>query len=209
MKILHGFGEMWSGKMGLRPGCKAILPAILLAVFLTMARPASAQAVPSADAGGLTLSAGGTASGYYLQYGEVKMLGATGFVDLGSRRRLGIEGEARWLIFHLTNNNATNDIHATTYAIGPRYTLHFIGKFQPYAKALLGVGQFNFPYNDGHDNTLVVAPGGGVDYHINRRIRLRLADIEYQYWPQFAYSKSSTSAMSSFGVSSGIRVRIF
>jgi hypothetical protein len=209
MKILHGFGEMWSGKMGLRPGCKAIFPAVLLVVSLAMARPASAQVVPSADAGGFTLSAGGTASGYYLQYGEVKIFGATGFVDLETRRHLGIEGEARWLMFHLTNNIATNDIHAATYAIGPRYSLHPIGRFRPYAKALVGIGQFNFPYNDGHDNTLVVAPGGGVDYRINRRIRLRLADVEYQYWPQFAYSKTFTVGMSSFGVSSGIRVNIF
>jgi opacity protein-like surface antigen len=209
MKILHGFGDMWRGKLALRPGCKAIFPTVLLAVFLTMARPASAQAVQSADAEGFTLSAGGTASGYYLQYGEVKIFGATGFVDLGSRRGLGIEGEARWLMFHLTNNNATNDIHATTYAIGPRYSLRFIGRFQPYAKALVGIGKFNFPYNDGHDTTLVIAPGGGVDYRINRRIRLRLADVEYQYWPQFAYSKTSSTAMSSFGVSSGIRVSIF
>jgi len=50
----------------------------------------------------------------------------------------------------------------------------------------------------------VVAPGGGVDYRLNNRIRLRLADLEYQYWPQFTYG-----AMTSVGVSTGIRVRIF
>jgi hypothetical protein len=126
------------------------------------------------------------------------MLGITGFADLDTRRRLGIEGEARWLVFH-----QTADVHATTYLIGPRYHVN-MGRFQPYAKALVGIGQFNFPYNYARGNYLVVAPGGGVDYRLSRRIYLRLADVEYQYWPQFDFG-----AMTSVGVSSGIRVRIF
>ena len=54
---------------------------------------------------------------------------------------------------------------------------------------------------------VVIAPGGGVDFRLNRRIHLRLADFEYQFWPQAAYG--TTPAFSSIGVSSGIRVRIF
>jgi hypothetical protein len=198
MKSLHRFGDMWSVKMRPRPAGQALLPVIFLAIFLAPAHRASAQVVPSADAGGLTVSAGATGSGYYLQYGERKMLGVTGFVDLDTRRHLGIEGEARWLAFH-----QTADVHATTYAIGPRYHLNK-GRFQPYAKALVGIGQFNFPYNYATGNYLVVAPGGGVDYRLNNRFRVRLADFEYQYWPQFTYG-----AMTSVGVSTGIRVRIF
>jgi hypothetical protein len=198
MKNMDRFGGMWSKKMGSRTVGQAIFPVVLLAVFLALAPRSSAQVLPSADAGGLNLSAGVTGSGYYLQYGERKMLGATGFVDLDSRRHLGVEGEARWLVFH-----QTADVHAATYAIGPRYHVN-MGRFQPYAKALVGIGQFNFPYNYGHGNYLVVAPGGGVDYRLNNRIRLRLADLEYQYWPQFTYG-----AMTSVGVSTGIRVRIF
>ena len=71
-------------------------------------------------------------------------------------------------------------------------------------KALAGVGEFNFPYNYATGSYLVVAPGGGLDYRINRLIRIRVADFEYQLWPQFTYG-----SMSSFGVSTGIRVRIF
>jgi hypothetical protein len=198
MKSFHGFGKRWRKKLGSRLGGIAAFPVILLAVCLALARTASGQVVPAADAGGLMLSAGATASGYYLQYGERKMLGVTGFVDADTKRRLGIEGEARWLIFH-----QTDDVHAATYAIGPRYHVN-IGRFQPYAKGLVGIGQFNFPYNYAHGSYLVVAPGGGVDFRLNRRIYLRIADVEYQYWPQFTFG-----AMSSFGVSSGIRVRIF
>lgn len=198
MKSLHRFGEMWSAKRGGRPAGQALLLVVLLAFFLALAHQATAQVVPAADAGGINLSAGVTGSGYYLQYGERKMLGVTGFVDLDTRRHLGIEGEARWLVFH-----QTADVHATTYAIGPRYRFNK-GRFQPYVKALVGIGQFNFPYNYGHGNYLVIAPGGGIDYRLNNRFRLRLADVEYQYWPQFTYG-----AMTSVGVSTGIRVRIF
>jgi len=75
-------------------------------------------------------------------------------------------------------------------------------------KGLVGLGQFNYPqYNSanlGRDNDLVVAPGGGLDFHLSHRIILRAADFEYQIWPQFHYG-----SMSSVGVSTGIRVRIF
>jgi len=198
MKSLHGFGIEWSGKPALRPLGKAVLAPMLLAACLALARAASGQVVPAADAGGLMLSAGATASGYYLQYGERKMLGVTGFVDADTRRRLGLEGEARWLVFR-----QTEDVHVSTYAIGPRYRMN-IGRFQPYAKGLVGFGEFNYPYNYAHGSYLVVAPGGGIDFRLNRRIHLRLADFEYQYWPRFTFG-----AMSSFGVSSGIRVRVF
>jgi hypothetical protein len=171
---------------------------VLLGWPLGTALTASAQAVQSADAGGPLLSVGGTASGYYLQYGQIKLLGASVFVDADTRRHFGVEAEARWLQFH-----QTNDVHDATYMVGPRYYRE-IGRFQPYVKVLAGVGEFNFPYNYATGSYLVVAPGGGLDYRINRLIRIRVADVEYQLWPQFTYS-----SMSSVGVSTGIRLRIF
>lgn len=186
--------------------CRAtFLPVVLLAVCLGMGHAAYAQAAPSADFGGARLSAGGTFSGYYLQYGEVKMLGPTAFVDADTLRHYGVEGEARWLRFHMNTgqNSPAADERATTYLVGPRY-YRFYGRFQPYAKALLGVGQFNYPYNFAKETDFVVAPGGGVDFHLTRRIRWRVVDVEYQFWPEFNYG-----LMSSFGLSTGIRVKIF
>jgi hypothetical protein len=186
-------------------GVKSVFAAVVLAVCLGAVCTAQAQVVPAADAGGARLSVGGTASGYYLGYGELKIFGASAFVDADTLRRFGVEGEARWLVFHLKADQVGPhaDEHASTYLAGPRYHLN-IGRFHPYVKTLVGLGQFNYPYNYGQDNDLVVAPGGGLDFRLNRRISLRAADIEYQIWPQFHYGQ-----MSSFGVSSGIRVRIF
>jgi hypothetical protein len=154
--------------------------------------------VPAGERGGLALSAGGTASGYSLGYGNQKLLGMTAFVDVDGRQHLGVEAEARWLSFYQTNQE-----HASTYTIGPRYSMYF-GRFQPYAKGLVGVGHFTYPFLLAHDDGLVVAPGGGVDFRLTRRIRLRAVDFEYQFWPQFHFGQ-----MSSYGVSTGLRIKIF
>jgi hypothetical protein len=159
---------------------------------------ARGQVLPSAMSGGFRLSAGGTASGYYLQYGARKLGGASVFVDAESHRRLGIEGEARWLEYH-----QVEDVHVETYSAGLRYHMNF-GRFQPYAKGLIGFGDFNFPFSFAHGRYLVVTGGGGLDYRLTDRIRLRLPDVEYQDWPQFTFG-----AMSSVGVSAGVKVGIF
>jgi hypothetical protein len=197
MNIFNILVQAWGGRTARTP--------VFLAIFLALAGAAQAQVVQSADAGGARLSVGGTASGYYLGYGELKIFGASAFVDADTLRRFGVEGEARWLTYHLKADQVGPgaDEHATTYLAGPRYHLN-LGRFHPYVKALVGLGQFNYPYNYAQDNDLVIAPGGGLDFRLSHRVSLRAADFEYQLWPQFHYGQ-----MSSFGLSSGIRVRIF
>jgi hypothetical protein len=205
MKSFHSFVQAWDGNPELRLFRDAFLPVLLLAACLGPGRAAHGQVVPAADAGGMRLSAGGTASGYYLDYGEMKILGASAFVDSDTLRHFGVEGEARWLVFHLPadQKGPAADEHATTYLAGPRYSRYY-GRFQPYAKGLVGIGQFNYPYNFARETDLVVAPGGGVDFRLTRRVRFRAVDFEYQFWPQFNYGR-----MSSFGLSTGIRIKIF
>lgn len=173
-----------------------VLTLVLSVLILASGRPALGQSQESATAGGVSLWVGAGVSGYYLQYGAVKNLGITGYVDADSVRRLGIETEGRWLDYHQTSN-----IHAETYLGGLRY--HFnMGRFQPYVKGLAGIGEFNFTYNYAHGRYFVVAPGAGLDYRITRRLSARV-DGEYQYWPQFTFG-----AMSSGGVTVGLRYRI-
>ena len=177
---------------------RAVLSAFVGALFLAGSAVASAQTVPAGYQDRIKLSVGGTASEYFLQYGQTRLLGVTAFSDFDAWRHYGIEGEARFLEF-----NQPKNIHAETYLAGPRYKI-YLGKFQLYAKGLVGFGQFHYPYGYGTDNDFVVAPGAGVDYHISPRVHIRLADFEYQYWPEFHYGP-----MSSFGVSAGFRVKIF
>jgi len=190
-------GNVWVGKLRPLLGRMAV-STVLATACLAIVRPAAAQVTPSGDKGGFTLMAGGTASGYEIGYGQQKLLGVAAIVDTDTTRRFGIEGEARWLMYHQTDG-----LHVTTWSVGPRY--HFTrGKFQYYGKGLIGVGDFTFPYNYAHGSYLVISPGGGVDWRYTRKISFRLADFEYQYWPQFTFG-----AMNSYGLSAGIRYHIF
>jgi hypothetical protein len=166
--------------------------------WLGIVGTAHGQVVAAGDAGKLTITAGAAGTGSYLQYGERKMVGVIGFVDLDSRNPFGAELEGRWIEW-----NQTANVHAETYSIGPRYHKS-LGKLQPYAKGLLGYGDFNFPYNLAMGRYLVLTAGGGIDYRLTNRIYLRAADVEYQCWPQFTFG-----AMSIFSVSTGFRVRVF
>jgi hypothetical protein len=191
MKSMHRFGEKNCGRPWLPLG---VIAAVLL---FSGAYSLRAQVVPAGDAGGLNLTAGGAITGFKLQYGDRKMLGVAAFVDADTRRRIGIEAEGRFLEFHQTAN-----VHAETYTIGPRYHLTF-GRFQTYAKGLVGFGIFHYPYGYGTDSDFVLSPGIGVEYRLSRRVRWRMGEFEYQFWPQFHYG-----AMSTYGVSTGLRIRI-
>jgi len=175
-------------------GTRALL--FELAVLLAVGRLAGAQSSESANAGNRFLWVGGALSGSYIQYGAQKNLGITGYFDADSIRRLGFEGEGRWMEFRPAHN-----IHAETYLAGPRF--HFnTGRFQPYIKGLTGLGDFNFSYNYAKGRYFVIGSGGGFDYRVNNRLSTR-ADFEYQYWPQFTFGP-----MSAGGVSIGIRYLI-
>jgi hypothetical protein len=158
-----------------------------------------AQVEQSAVGGDELMSVGGVGSLFHNNYGQRTLGGAGVFVDLDWNRHYGLEGEANWSFLH-----QRDEVHDTTYLIGPRYSFNGYRRFRPYVKGLVGDGEFNFPYNYGHGSYLVVAPGGGVDFRVNRRLRLRLADFEYQYWPNFSFG-----ALTNYGVSAGLKIRIF
>ena len=156
MNYFDGLNQMRSG----RGRALAIFSMCLFILAHVAGRCAFGQVAESANIGGYSIWVGTGVSGYYLGYGSVKNLGITAYVDTDSIRRLGLEGEGRWLQFH-----QTNDIHADTYLGGPRY--HFnLGRYQPYVKGLAGVGLFNFTYNYAHGSYFVIAPGGGIDYRL-------------------------------------------
>jgi hypothetical protein len=198
MKSSNRYHQVARENLGMPHWRRAVFMAFFATVCLALARPASSQVVFSGDKGGFSLAAGGTASGYQVQYGEQKLLGFAAVVDVDTTRRFGLEAEGRWLMFH-----NPNEVQVKTWMAGPRYH-HSWGKFQVYGKGLVGIGQFTFPYNYAHGNYLAIAPGAGVDYRWKKKISFRLADVEYQFWPQFTFG-----SMTSVGVSAGVRYHIF
>jgi hypothetical protein len=198
MTKLHDRRKTQNSESRMQRWRRAALAAAVLAACLTMAGEANAQVAPQATSGGLRLSAGGTGSGFYEQYGQQKLLGAGAFVEADLSHGLGVVAEGKWLEWH-----QVNDVHVETYSAGLRYHMTF-GRWQPYAKGLIGWGDFNFPFNYAHGSYLTWAAGGGVDYHLKGRLSIRAADVEYQNWPQFTYG-----SMTSVGVSAGVKVGIF
>jgi len=172
--------------------------AVLTFVLIGWSSAAWSQSRESATETRPSVWAGGGLSGYTVQYGERKMWGATAFVDADSAYHIGIEGEGHWLEYHQTAN-----VHLETYMIGPRFHVT-VGRFQPFVKGTIGFGNFNFPYNYAYGRYLVIGAGGGVDYSLSHRWRVRVADVQYQDWPQFTFG-----AMNNVGISSGIQYRIF
>lgn len=96
----------------------------------------------------------------------------------------GIEGD-----IHFTSLWTPNDLGENTYLLGPRYAYHY-HRFVPYAKALFGIGQFQFQqgtYGKGSSSVYgVYAFGGGLDIRTGHHINIRAFDYEYQRWPNFA-----------------------
>ncbi len=199
MKYSRDF-QIWQSQTPRRLLQARVLLALLApALFVASAGVIHAQVVPPGNRGTLKLSAGVIGSGDTFQYGPRKMLGVGAFVDGETTGHFGIEAEGRWVEFHQRAN-----VHAETYSIGGRYHFDFGRRWQPYAKGLVGFGDFNFPYNYATGSYLIVTAGGGVDYHWKGRITLRVADFEYQDWPQFTYGN-----MTSLNGSAGLKVRIF
>jgi len=197
MKTFDAVGQWCGGLARLLRESRTALAGAVLVLVMGMAGPARAQAGAAGDRGGLAITAGATASGQYVQYGERKMLGISGFVDADTRRRLGIEAEGRWEEYYQTFN-----VHLETYSVGARYHLT-LGRYQPYAKGLIGFGDFNFPYNLAAGRYLVATGGAGLDLRVGRRLQIRAADVEYQYWPQFTFG-----AMTTMSASFGLRVHV-
>jgi hypothetical protein len=180
-----------------RPRCLqrfAYLVAVSAALSSVYVKPLCAQVAEAAVGGEQRLSLGGFVSGFHLDYGKRTLGGAGIYVDADLNPHLGIEGEARWMFLHQENQTKFN-----TYLGGPRYQFSSIRRLRPYVKVLAGEATFQFPYKYATGNYFIVSPGGGLDYRINHRIRLRLVDFEYQYWPDFTYG-----SMSTYGLNCGV-----
>jgi hypothetical protein len=169
---------------------------ILLAASTGIAR---AQAISTADGPGSYTAVGGTYSMYQSDYGQRQIEGSSAFIDAHLYRRIGVEAKASWLNFHTDEN-----VRQRTYLAGPKIALK--GRtIRPYARFLVGRGDFDFPFGYAHGSYFVVAPGAGLDWRVGHsRLLVRLVDVEYQVWPSFSFG-----AIHPYGVSTGLSLRVW
>ena len=181
----------------------------LAALVVGSASPVVAQVVPSAQAGGLPLVAGGGASRFNVDCGPFiygatcYMNGITLWVDWnlerlpGPRilRGLGVELEGRDINFGLSSSLSDSvlgdsgaNLRQDTALGGLIYHWRRYRVVRPYGKVLAGLGSIDFPplpasppwYR--HDDRTITALGAGADFHVWRAVWVR-ADWEYQFWP--------------------------
>jgi hypothetical protein len=155
------------------------------------------QASPTATGPGMFLAVGRMVSLFEGDYGQRKITGNAVYIDANPYRCYGVEAEVRRLQY-----SESPGMNQTTFLAGPRVSFRSHGVV-PYAKLLVGVGIFNFPYHDGSGSYFVVAPGAGLDWNMGRRVRLRLIDVEYQDWSQFTFGPEHP-----YGASVGISYQI-
>jgi opacity protein-like surface antigen len=182
---------------------------LCLSVFFLSAAAAFGQAIPTALRGA-TLEAGGQFNIVRPDYGEQWMYGFGGVVDANARKWWGLEAEADFAFLH-----GPSSTKEETYNFGPRFLLVH-ERWTPYAKVLIGFGHITLP-NPGHPTStnLDYSFGGGVDWRWKPKITIRVADVEYQQWPNFSTSPDVNNpyghggALTPLKISVGVKYRFF
>jgi opacity protein-like surface antigen len=148
--------------------------------------PAQAQVVPAGFESNHAVWVGGECSyfsaSFPYQSGQ-HIYGCGAFANLRWAPHFDVEGDARWLSLGGFAGSTES-----SYLAGPRYIFSRFGRLQPYGKFLLGEGVIQYPYQIGKGTYLALAPGGGANYRVARRLTIR-AEYEYQIWlnsPGFA-----------------------
>jgi hypothetical protein len=171
--------------------------AVVLLLFMLVDGAALAQAVATATGPGTTVVAGGGASLFDSPYGQRNLCGAHLFVDVQPHWRFGAELEVRYLWLH-----ASEELSEKNYLAGPRVLLRS-GRWQPYAKFLVGDGHIGIPFHYASGDFLALVPGGGLDLALNDYVNVRAIDVEYQLWHAFPFG-----SMEPYGISAGLSVRL-
>jgi len=179
---------------------------LICTALLLISADAPAQVDPSGYYGQHQLTTGSFYSFFNADYASNHMTGVGTYVDWTPPMfmHIGVEGEARWLMF-----NGANQFKEYNYLAGPRYAIQVGRRLRPYAKVLAGAGEIDFPYDLAHGGYLAIAPGGGADYMLSDRWRVR-ADYEYQIWPRaVGIPNIPGSVLKPNGVSVGISFAVF
>jgi hypothetical protein len=175
----------------------ALLLAGLASTSLFASFAAFGQAIATATGPGTSVSIGGGVSVFQADYGRRVLGGGLVFADLQPHWRFGVEAEARYLRLH-----TAEQVTETNFLAGPRVLVRS-GRWQPYAKFLIGDGRIYMPFGYAHGDFLALVPGAGLDLALSSAISLRVCDFEYQLWRDFPYGD-----LRPYGVSAGLSVRL-
>jgi opacity protein-like surface antigen len=111
-------------------------------------------------------------------YVQQNFQGASAYADLDFTLHLGIEAE-----FHQVDSTSGDRSYQRTYMIGGRYFRTY-GPLVPYAKAMIGRGDFNYPLGVTNLGYSMFAGGMGADIKLSTHLHVR-GEYEFQRWSSF------------------------
>ncbi len=150
---------------------------LALSFLLGGASILSGQAIPTASrAGDAQIGVGYSMA--RPDYVQQTFQGFTAYGDFDFRPHLGVEAE-----FHQVYSTNGDLSFERTYEIGGRY-LRTYGPLVPYVKAMIGRGDFNYPFGEAELAYNMFAGGVGADFKLGPYLRIR-GEYEFQKWSSF------------------------
>jgi opacity protein-like surface antigen len=155
---------------------------------LVLASSAQTQAIPKTVdfrySEQVSNASAGTCGCFALQgaagdlYWNIRQFAGNHGMGLGLAADIGVE--------HTGNeNDAGYGLTLTTFTAGPRFVLSHARKLQPFAQALFGLAHGSgsqFPQGDSLEssaNSFALDLGAGADYSLNKRISVRILQLDY------------------------------
>jgi opacity protein-like surface antigen len=150
---------------------------LALSFLLGGASALYSQAVPTASrTGDVQIGAGYSIA--RPDYVQQTFPGFAAYADFDFRPHIGVEGE-----FHQVYSTNGDQSYERTYAIGGRYFRTY-GALVPYVKAMVGRGDFNYPFGQTELGYNLFAAGVGADFKLGPWLRVR-GEYEFQKWSSF------------------------
>ena len=195
----------------IKEGLQLIKKALLVCLLLLLSPLVFAQAVPSAEGSGRSIWVGaegslfnpdwGCQSSSPFSCGDGQLVGVAAFTDVNRIiGKIGVEGEARWLLWHGRTTQSN-------YLFGPRYPVISRRNLSVNLKFLAGGATIRYPHQPNWDGWTAFAPGITFGYRVSQRFLVR-GDYEYQIWPGYVGLKGA-HGLTPNGFSAGVSYRLF
>ena len=161
----------------------------IFASMLVLASTLHAQAKPTATTSGGDIQAGVGFLSLNTDYAPDRNEGLSAWADYDFSKYIGVE-----VLGHFGGIIAKDDIGENSYEVGPR-ARYRRGKFEVIGKLTFGRATISNQLYNTSSSFNIYAFGGGLDYRIKPRYKIRV-DYEEQKWGNFEPHTLSPTALS-------------
>jgi hypothetical protein len=183
---------------------RKLLSIVLSSSLLMLLPSAWAQVHESAVGANRHIWVGAEFSHFNPDYGLQDLDGVGIYADTMVTGKFGAELDARFLVFNKFQGETEKD-----FLIGPTYQVYRRNRLTVNAKILAGVDTVNYPSDIGYGSYFAYAPGGDVEYQIDRRFRVR-GGYEFDFLPSApGFPDEPSNGLTPHGFNIGVSYRVF